>query len=460
MRRSSSLFLSLALALIALTVAAGIAIGAAGRTTAILSPSGADAASDHVTFSQDGRDVKYVAYDSSATNIVAGDTNAHKDVFVLTRSKPGTSANFNGTTTMASVIPGGGPANGDSQKPSMSAGPCVVFESTATNLDKRDNNPDSDIFLRNLAKKTTALVSVGLANATDASIDSKCTVVAFAANGAVYVRDLTKGSTLKIAAGSNPDMQNNGKGVAYVRGGHIYDQQFVRKFRAGNHYVKLGREILVDKNSRGQKGNGTSANPVADDNGYYVAFESTATNLCQPAACAGIGGGSGRFSGDSQVYRRTINPKKAPSHDFMQVVSYAQGCSASSPKSKQVNQLGDGPSNNPSMTGAGENIVFDSQADNLYEPGRSLSTADPNGRTVRDIYYWNFPRGRKCGNISRESRDDNSSLKGEPLNGDSSNPAASNRANFIGFTSTETGSFGESNGRTIADVFIRFLGGE
>jgi hypothetical protein len=447
-------------AIAAVTAAGGVSSGAAGRATASLSPTASNGASDHVSFSQDGRTVRWVAYDSTAANLVPGDTNQRRDVFVLTRANPGTSANFNGNTSIVSVGNNGSPANGDSQNASMGASPCVVFESTATNLDRHDNNPDSDIYIRDLRRRTTKLVSIGLANATDPSIDSKCSVVAFTANGSVYIRDLLKQKTSRIGTGASPDIQNNGKGVAYVRGGHVYDQQIVRKFRKKNNFVKNGRETLVDRNSAGQKGNGTSANPVTDDNGYYVAFESTSTNLCQPSTCAGIGAGVGRFSGSSQIFRRTINPKKAPSHDYMQVASYSQGCSASDPHAKHVDALGDGPSNNPSMTGAGENIVFDSQANNLYEPGRSAATADPNGRGVRDIYYWNFPRGRKCGNISRESRDDSSPSNGGPLNGDSYNPAASNRANFIGFTSDQTGAFGESNGRQLGDVYIRFLGGE
>lgn len=446
----------------AIAVAAGVSSGASVRTTAILSPTNANGASDNVAFSKDGREVKYIAYDSSASNIVAGDTNARRDVFVLTRSHPGTNANFAGATSLVSVSTKGRKANGDSQKPNIDGGRphCIVFQSTATNFDVHDNNPDSDIYIRDLRRKTTKLVSFGLTNAENASIDSKCSVVAFDANGSVYIRDLLKQKTSKIGTGTNPSIQNNGKGLAFVRGGHIYDQQIVRKFRHKNNFVKVGRTVLVDRNSAGEPGNGTSANPSTDDNGYYVAFESTSTNLCQPSACAGIGAGSGRFSGSSQVFRRTLNPKKAPSHDYMQAVSYSQGCSASDPGGKSVDQLGDGPSNNPSMTGAGENIVFDSQADNLYEPGRSMQTADPNGRAVRDVYYWNFPRGRKCGNVSRESRNDASPANGGPLNGDSYNPVASNRANFIGFSSTETGFAGESNGRELADVFVRFLGGQ
>ena len=452
----------LALALCALLICSitGLAFGAAGRETEIVDPPTANGASDDIAFSQDGREVKYVAYDSSASDIVDGDANQRRDVFVLTRSHPGTSADFSGVTSLVSVGNNGVQANGDSTAPSIGAQPCIVFQSTATNLDKHDNTPDSDIYIRDLTRKTTKLVSLGLTNAEDPSVDAKCQVVAFSANGVVWIRDLVKQKTSRIAVGGNPAIQTNGKGLAYVRGGHIYDQQIVRKFRDKNNYVKNGREILVDKNAAGQIGTGVAANPVTDDNGYYVAFESTSTNLCQPSACAGIGGGEGRFSGSSQIFRRTINPAKAPSHDYMQVASYSQGCSASDPTAKQVDQLGDGDSNDPSMTGAGENIVFDSQADNLYEPGRSPATADPNGRAVRDIYYWNFPRGRKCGNVSRESRDDSSPANGGPVNGDSVDPAASKRANFIGFTSNETGLFGESNGREFQDVFMRFLGGE
>jgi hypothetical protein len=110
------------------------------------------------------------------------------------------------------------------------------------------------------------------------------------------------------------------------------------------------------------------------------------------------------------------------------------------------------------MTGAGENVVFDSEADNLKE-STGIRLADPNGH-VRDIFYWNFPRGRKCGNVSRESRSDGDRSGGQALDGDSYSPALSQRANYIGFTSELTNQFEESNGATIPDVFERFLGGQ
>jgi hypothetical protein len=445
----------------ALAVLTGLA-SAAGRVTEILNPANANGASDHVAFSKDSRNVRLMAYDSQASNITPDDANGHRDVFLVTRSQPGTNSDFSGPTSIVSVSSAGTPSNGDSSKPAIDGGNsphCIVFESTATNLDAHDNNPDSDIYIRDLRRRTTKLVSLNLTNAENPSIDMKCQVVAFDAAGAVWVRDLVKQKTIRIAPGTNPSLQTNGKGVAYERGGHIFYQAFARKFRAHKNLVKTGRQVLVDRNGSGQAGNGISANPSMDDNGYYVAFESTSSNLCKPSVCAGIGG-EDRYPGKSQIYRRTLNKRKAPSHDYMQVASYSQGCSATNPSGKQVDQEGNGDSNNPSITGAGENIVFDSTATNLYEPGRSAAFADPNG-AVRDIYYWNFPRGRKCGNVSRESRDDSAPpLTGQPYDGDSFNPAASNRANFIGFTSDATGVGGEQNGRLIPDAFVRFLGGQ
>jgi hypothetical protein len=111
------------------------------------------------------------------------------------------------------------------------------------------------------------------------------------------------------------------------------------------------------------------------------------------------------------------------------------------------------------MTGAGENVVFDSEASNLRESA-GIQVADANG-AIRDIYYWNFPRERPCGNVSRESRneDPRESGTGQPYNGPSVKPAASSRANFTGFTSSQSGDSGETNGPGIPDVFVRFQGG-
>ena len=411
--------------------------------------------SDNTTFSQDSRVVRLIAFDSTAGNLVGGDSNSKRDVFVLTRGSRG--GDLSGTLVRASVTGrDGAQANGNSSKPSLDGDQkrkphCVAFQSTATNLDRGDRSSDSDIYLRDLNRKRTTLVSAGHRNATNGVIDGECEFVTYEASGSVFVRDLEGEKTTRIARGKNPDQQTNGKGVAYERGGQIYQQSFQKLFNKGNPTVKrTARELLVSAGSSG-RGNGTSADPAADDNGYYVAFESTATNLCKNL-CRGIS--EDENGAVSDVYRRTIS-SNAPTKDRMQMVSYSWGVSNDFPEGVKVQ--GNGPSNNPAITGAGENVAFDSEATNLRQ-SPAIKNIDPNG-SVRDIYYWNFPRARKFGNVSRESRPGKALEAGGFFNGASTNPSSSNRANYIAFTSAQSGLSGEANGESIEDVFIRFLGG-
>ena len=94
-----------------------------------------------------------VAFDSEASNLVAGDTNGARDIFVHDR--------VSGITARVSVGPGGVQANSGSSNGALSAdGTRVVFTSGASNLVAGDHNFTSDIFLRDLAAGTNELVSV------------------------------------------------------------------------------------------------------------------------------------------------------------------------------------------------------------------------------------------------------------------------------------------------------------
>ncbi|HEU4425074.1 MAG TPA: hypothetical protein VFR67_21300 [Pilimelia sp.] len=94
-----------------------------------------------------------VAFESTATNLVSGDTNQTGDVFVRDRRT--------GVTTLVSVGLSGAPANGGSGAPALSAdGNLVAFESSASNLVAGDDNPYPDIFVRDLTTRTTERVSV------------------------------------------------------------------------------------------------------------------------------------------------------------------------------------------------------------------------------------------------------------------------------------------------------------
>ena len=91
--------------------------------------------------SADGR---FVAFESNATNLVAGDTNKTADVFVRDRKM--------GTTRRVSVGQGGIQADFDSHDGSISSdGRSVAFWSAATNLVPRDTNGTTDAFVRILA---------------------------------------------------------------------------------------------------------------------------------------------------------------------------------------------------------------------------------------------------------------------------------------------------------------------
>ena len=91
----------------------------------------------HPSISADGR---YVAFASVATNLVPGDTNANPDIFVHDLQT--------GRTERVNVDLGGGQANHDSEYASISsAGRCVTFDSRATNLVQGDTNGCLDVFV-------------------------------------------------------------------------------------------------------------------------------------------------------------------------------------------------------------------------------------------------------------------------------------------------------------------------
>jgi Tol biopolymer transport system component len=99
-------------------------------------------------------DATRIAYTSLATNLVANDTNGFTDVFLYDVAT--------GTTGRVSVDSSGSQANGNSDSPALSAdGNRVVFVSRASNLVAHDANGHGDVFLRDVAAGTTVRVSVG-----------------------------------------------------------------------------------------------------------------------------------------------------------------------------------------------------------------------------------------------------------------------------------------------------------
>jgi len=201
------------------------------------------------SISDDGR---YVAFYSTAGNLVSGDTNNGYDVFVRDRQA--------GTTTRVSVDSSGNEANGDSTVPAISGnGQVVAFVSSAANLVAGDTNGATDIFVRDLAANTTTRVSVATGGG-QASGGSGTEVTAF------YVPSLA--------------LSNDGRYVFFssakadlVTGDTNGANDVFR------HDRQTGTTIRVSVGSGGTQADSFSIGPAASGDGRYAAFTSNATNL-------------------------------------------------------------------------------------------------------------------------------------------------------------------------------------
>lgn len=192
------------------------------------------------SISDDGR---FVAYRSSASNLVPGDENQHTDVFVTDLAK--------GTTTLESVGVGGAAADGDSYSPSLSAdGSKLAFASAAGNLVARDANGRVDVFVRDRAAHATGRASV----ARDGGDPDQASMSpAISADGD------------SVAFTSRADNLVSGIRTEYW-------DIFVRR-------ISTATTTLVTVSYAGKKADSSSYSPAISGDGSVVAFESSATNL-------------------------------------------------------------------------------------------------------------------------------------------------------------------------------------
>jgi Tol biopolymer transport system component len=178
---------------------------------------------------------RYVAFQSSATNLVPHDTNRLGDVFVRDRRT--------GRTTRVSVDSrgrqgGGDRTNNGSNAPAISPnGRYVVFHSADSNLVRGDTNRVFDIFLHDRRTHRTTRISVSSSGAQAnqeslgaASISSDGRYVAFTSLASnlvagdvneitdVFLRDLRAGTTTLASlgqAGNQGDDASSATGVAF-----------------------------------------------------------------------------------------------------------------------------------------------------------------------------------------------------------------------------------------------------
>ncbi len=138
-----------------------LSTGVTERVSVDSSGAEANASSSGGVISPDGR---YVVFRSTASNLVAGDTNGKADVFLRDRAS--------GVTERISVDGNGAQSDGDSASPALTPdGRYVVFQSNATNLVAGDTNGRWDIFVRDRLLGTTDRMSVD-ANGAQGPADS------------------------------------------------------------------------------------------------------------------------------------------------------------------------------------------------------------------------------------------------------------------------------------------------
>jgi hypothetical protein len=256
--------------------------------------------SGNPSISGDGR---YVAFESTATNLVGDDTNGYRDIFVYDRQT--------GTTVRASVDSAEAQADHLSEHPSINSdGHYVVFDSRASNLlgSGGDTNGMTDVFLRDLVGGTTERVSVDSAEAPAStgsyypSISSDGTYVAFISdagnlvandtNGTtdVFVRDRTAGTTKRVSVATGGTEGDDESSIPAISGDgrYIAFPSFATNLVSGDTNGKSdifvydqtpGTTTRVSVSGTGAQADGHSYLCSINGNGRYVAFESAAANL-------------------------------------------------------------------------------------------------------------------------------------------------------------------------------------
>jgi Tol biopolymer transport system component len=398
-----------------------------------------------VSISADGR---FVAFTSFATNLVAGDTNGCKDVFVRDRQNPG-------TTVRVSVDSSGAQGNSYSQDPSISAdGRFVAFESLATNLVAGGTNGFDQVFLHDRdtdadgifdepGAVATILVSVdssgvqGNYDSTYPSISADGLFVAFTSGASnlvandtnmvqdIFIRDVQPGTTERVSEGPSGVQGNNwslysslsanGRFVALwslasnlvASGTNGHEHIFV-------HDRLTGTTELASADSIGAEGNNDSYFPSISADGRWVAFTSGASNL---------------VAGDTNsAYDTFVHDRQSGATERVSLgPNGVEGNSGSSWDAV-------------SISGDGRFVAFESMATNLV-------TGDTNGSPDT------FVRDRQSGTTERVSVDS----VGTEGDFDSHYPSISAGGRFAAFGSFATNLVGgDTNG--LYDVFVRDRG--
>ncbi len=276
-----------------------------GKTTRVsVSSSGEEAIGGSSYFPSISGNGRFIAFESSATNLVEGDTNGETDVFVhdLKTRK----------TTLVSVSSQGVQGNRTSYHAVISAnGRYVAFECLATNLVEGDTNMKTDIMVHDRKTKRTVRVSVD-SNGAQAdgesgypSISAKGRSIVFPSSATnlvegdtnglrdVFAHDLKTGVTTRLSVtesgeqatggeSRDPTISPNGRFVSFQSSAtnlvaldtNGVPDVFVFDRKTG----KVTRESVA---SNGAQAEGTSSEPALSRTGRFLAFRSDGSNLVE-----------------------------------------------------------------------------------------------------------------------------------------------------------------------------------
>lgn len=251
-----------------------------------------------VSVSSDGR---FIAFSSTATNLVANDTNGKEDVFLYDVDMQ--------TIVRCSVDSNGVEGNNNSFTPSVSDdGMYVTFTSSSTNLAADDTNSVLDVFVYNTQTGTTTLVSrhsdgtLGDGASYDCKISGNGQFIVYRSLATnlidtdtnsrldIFMLDMNDSSTTRVSVSTDgiegngdsiqPSISRDGTMVAFAStannlsglDGNLVSDIFVRN-------ITLGTTSIASLTSTGGSSTGASVEPCMSPDGTCVAFRSTASNL-------------------------------------------------------------------------------------------------------------------------------------------------------------------------------------
>ncbi|MBI5364419.1 MAG: PD40 domain-containing protein [Planctomycetes bacterium] len=245
------------------------------------------------SISSDGR---YVAFQSTADNLVPGDVfgcgGAHPcalgmDVFVRDRTL--------GTTTRVSTFDGGGTFGvpGLGSKPSIAAnGAFIAFESDAA-LVAGDANGAADVYVKNLGTGTIVRASTTTGPNTlakHALSGDGMRVVWRDGGGQIWMRDLALNTQTRIsqfngnpasAVCSDATISDDGGWAAFVTRATNFPPIGTARARVFYADLQTGEIVNASIDTFGVIANGDCAAPALNANGRWVAYSSEASNLIE-----------------------------------------------------------------------------------------------------------------------------------------------------------------------------------